>query len=48
LQQRGLNIDESLNLILGGFCKDVVEELPFEFLTEVNELMSSTLINKIA
>jgi len=48
LQQRGLDIDESLNLILGGFCKDVVEELPFEFLTEVNELMSSTLLNRIA
>nr|BAS01691.1 Fe-S cluster assembly protein SufB [Lotharella vacuolata] len=47
LQQRGLTIEESLNLILGGFCKDVVEELPFEFLTEVNELMNATLFNKI-
>jgi len=47
LQQRGLGIDESLNLILGGFCKDVVEELPFEFLTEVNELMSSTIASKV-
>mmetsp|Transcript_22078 Transcript_22078/g.30893 ORF Transcript_22078/g.30893 Transcript_22078/m.30893 type:complete len:314 (+) Transcript_22078:557-1498(+) len=47
LQQRGLGFEEAINLIVGGFCKEVIEELPFEFLTEVNELLNSSMIKKI-
>mmetsp|Transcript_14289 Transcript_14289/g.19891 ORF Transcript_14289/g.19891 Transcript_14289/m.19891 type:complete len:499 (-) Transcript_14289:2515-4011(-) len=47
LQQRGLGFEEAINLILGGFCKEVIEELPFEFLSEVNELLNSSMIKKI-
>eukprot|EP00954_Amorphochlora_amoebiformis_P029526 1393278-Amorphochlora_amoeboformis.AAC.1 len=47
LQQRCIDYDEAVNLIVGGFCKEVIEELPFEFLTEVNELLNSTILTRV-
>jgi len=47
LQQRCISYDEAVNLIVGGFCKEVIQELPFEFLTEVNELLNSTILTKV-
>merc|ERR1711998_318333 len=47
LQQRGMDFEESLNLLLGGFCKDVIEELPLEFFTEINDIINSSSANMI-
>ncbi len=42
-QQRGLSIETGLNLILMGFCKDVLNRLPMEFMKEVNQLLQIQL-----
>ena len=42
-RQRGLNLDEAASLIIGGFCQEVVEELPMEFAVEVNRLFEICL-----
>merc|ERR1712023_22596 len=47
LQQRGLNLEDAITLIVNGFCKEVIEELPLEFLEEFNELLNSSLASKI-
>jgi Fe-S cluster assembly protein SufB len=40
LLQRGLNHEEAISLTINGFCKDVFNKLPFEFASEVNELLN--------
>jgi len=47
LMQRCLSTEHAMSLLVGGFCKEVIEELPFEFLSEVNEILNSSLISKI-
>ena len=42
-QQRGIPADEAVGMIISGFCKDVFQELPLEFASEVNQLMSLKL-----
>ena len=42
-QQRGVAMEEAVGLIIGGFCKEVFNELPQEFSAEVNGLMSLKL-----
>ena len=42
-QQRGIEAEEAVNLIIGGFCRDVFNELPQEFAEEVGGLMSIKL-----
>lgn len=42
-QQRGVAMEEAVALIIGGFCKEVFNELPQEFSAEVNGLMSLKL-----
>lgn len=39
LSQRGINFEDSIALLLTGFCKVVFEELPIEFLSEVEQLL---------
>lgn len=39
LLQRGINSEDAIALILTGFCKIVFEELPIEFLSEVEQLL---------
>lgn len=43
LQSRGLNKEEAISLIVGGFCKDVIKKLPFEFAFEAEKLLSLEL-----
>jgi Fe-S cluster assembly protein SufB len=43
LQQRGINLDQSVNLIINGFCKEVFDMLPMEFASEANQLISLKL-----
>lgn len=40
LMQRGLSIEQSVSLLISGFCKDVFNMLPMEFATEADKLLS--------
>ena len=42
-QQRGLDPEEAVSLIVTGFCKEVLNELPMEFAVEANKLLSVSL-----
>jgi len=42
-QQRGIDPEEAVGVIISGFCRDVFNELPLEFAAEVNQLMSLKL-----
>jgi Fe-S cluster assembly protein SufB len=42
-QQRGLDTEDSVSMIVSGFCKDVFKELPMEFAVEAHKLMSVSL-----
>jgi len=43
LQQRGLDLEDAVNLIVNGFCKEVFRELPMEFAVEAQKLLSVSL-----
>ena len=43
LMQRGINIEQSVSLLISGFCKDVFTKLPMEFATEADKLLSLKL-----
>jgi Fe-S cluster assembly protein SufB len=42
-QQRGLDPEEAVTLIVNGFCKEVLKELPMEFAVEAQKLLGVTL-----
>jgi Fe-S cluster assembly protein SufB len=42
-QQRGLSAEESVALLVNGFCKEVLQELPMEFAVEAQKLVSVSL-----
>ncbi|HEX7010167.1 MAG TPA: Fe-S cluster assembly protein SufB [Phycisphaeraceae bacterium] len=42
-QQRGLDEEEAVALIVNGFCKEVFKELPMEFAVEATKLLSISL-----
>ena len=42
-QQRGLSEEESVALLVNGFCKEVLQELPMEFAVEAQKLVSVSL-----
>nr|NP_045146.1 putative ABC transporter [Cyanidium caldarium]Q9TLX2.1 RecName: Full=Iron-sulfur cluster assembly SufBD family protein ycf24 [Cyanidium caldarium]AAF12948.1 unknown [Cyanidium caldarium]WDB00269.1 putative ABC transporter [Cyanidium caldarium] len=46
-QQRGINIEEALNMIVSGFCQDVCNKLPMEFALEANKLLNIKLEGSI-
>ena len=41
--QRGISTEDSVSLIVNGFCKEVFRELPMEFAVEAQKLMEVTL-----
>jgi Fe-S cluster assembly protein SufB len=41
--QRGISEEDSVNMIVNGFCKDVFKELPMEFAVEAEALLNVTL-----
>ncbi len=43
LQQRGLDAEQAVSLIVNGFCKQVFKELPMEFAVEAKKLLSVSL-----
>ena len=46
-RQRGLSHEESVSLIVNGFCKQVLQELPMEFAVEAQKLVSISLEGSI-
>jgi len=41
--QRGLDVEESVSLIVNGFCKEVMMQLPMEFAVEAQKLLGISL-----
>ena len=41
--QRGISTDASIGLIVNGYCKDVLNQLPMEFAVEAQKLLSLSL-----
>ena len=42
-QQCGIDPQEAVSLIVGGFCQDVIDELPMEFALEAKALLAVSL-----
>lgn len=42
-QQRGLSVEEAVNMIVNGFCREVIRELPMEFAVEAQKLLGMSL-----
>jgi Fe-S cluster assembly protein SufB len=42
-QQRGLNSEDAVGLIVNGFCKEVLQQLPMEFAVEAQKLVGISL-----
>jgi Fe-S cluster assembly protein SufB len=42
-RQRGLDDEEALSMIVNGFCKEVMQELPMEFAVEAQKLVGISL-----
>ena len=41
--QRGINTEDAVSMIVNGFCKEVFNELPMEFAMEATKLMEVSL-----
>ncbi len=41
--QRGLDEEEAVGLIVNGFCREVLKELPMEFAVEAQKLLGISL-----
>ena len=46
MQSKGLNQEEAVSLIVNGFCKEVLQQLPMEFAVEAQKLVSISLGRK--
>jgi Fe-S cluster assembly protein SufB len=42
-QQRGLDMEDAVSMIVNGFCKEVMRELPMEFAVEAQKLLGISL-----
>lgn len=47
LQTRGLTKEDAIHLIVNGFCKEVIRELPLEFAAEAQKLLALKLENSV-
>lgn len=43
LQSRGISREDAINLIVNGFCKDVISKMPLEFAVEAEKLLTLKL-----
>ena len=46
-QSRGISKEDAVNMIVNGFCKDVINELPLEFAVEAQKLLAIKLENSV-
>jgi Fe-S cluster assembly protein SufB len=44
---RGLSQEDAINMMVNGFCKDVIKELPLEFAQEAQKLLTLKLENSV-
>ena len=42
-QQRGIDLEDAVSMIVNGFCKEVLSELPMEFAVEAQKLLGVSL-----
>ena len=42
-RQRGLSAEDAVSMIVNGFCKEVLKELPMEFAVEAQKLLGLSL-----
>ena len=47
LQTRGIAREDAINMIVNGFCKEVIKELPLEFAAEAQKLLLLKLENSV-
>jgi Fe-S cluster assembly protein SufB len=47
LQTRGIAKEDAIHMILSGFCKEVIQELPLEFAAEAQKLLALKLENSV-
>lgn len=47
LQSRGISREDAINMVVNGFCKDVIKELPLEFAVEAQKLLLIKLENSV-
>jgi Fe-S cluster assembly protein SufB len=47
LQSRGISREDAINIIVNGFCKEVIAELPLEFAVEAQKLLALKLENSV-
>lgn len=47
LESRGLSKEEAIQMIVNGFCKEVIQELPLEFAVEAQKLLSLKLEHSV-
>ncbi|NDD58451.1 MAG: Fe-S cluster assembly protein SufB [Chlamydiae bacterium] len=47
LQSRGLSREDAIHMIVNGFCKEVIKELPLEFALEAQKLLTIKLENSV-
>ena len=45
--QRGISEDDAISMIVNGFCKDVLSELPLEFAVDAQKLLSISLEHSV-
>jgi len=46
-RSRGVSFEDAVNMIVNGFCKKVLDELPFEFAQEAKNLLTMKLENSV-
>ncbi len=46
-RSRGISQEDAVSMIVNGFCKDVIRELPLEFATEAQKLLTLKLENSV-
>ena len=47
LQARGLSREDAISMVVSGFCKEVIKELPLEFAQEAKQLLTLKLENSV-
>lgn len=46
-KSRGISQEDAVNMIVNGFCKEVIQELPLEFAAEAQKLLALKLENSV-
>ena len=47
LKSRGISQEDAINMIVNGFCKEVIQELPLEFAAEAQKLLTLKLEHSV-